>query len=299
VTVGRSDIAAGLRLAVALRSDVLLVAALLMTALLVATLAMAAGLMPALTAVALTAVALTTLALTTLALTTLALSALVALVLSRHAVHAWVGHALWVAAGIEGGRQALAHVLHVDVGDRQFTSAHAWPLAVIHGTQHAIIMVRVLQEVFGGDAVAGGTGIACQLQVLLKHLVGIAANAQLLPAAIVALALVMAATTHPVGLARAAAASASVIVILFHVNVTSSSTVIEIGSSSRMSASSRAFANIMKQALAASLALDAVNVRRHCLGLASLRDGRLSPGLGPWSVPTAGADPSRFRAAFQ
>jgi hypothetical protein len=47
------------------------------------------------------------------------------------------------------------------------------------------------------------------------------------------------ATTHPVGLARAAPASASVVVVLFHKSVISPSIVIEIGSLSRMSASVR------------------------------------------------------------
>src|SRR4030095_6646073 len=69
--------------------------------------------------------------------------------------------------------------------------------------------------------------IARELQIFLQHLVSVAANPQLLPTAVVSLSLVVAATAHPMGLARAAATSASVIVILFHVSVISSSTVIE------------------------------------------------------------------------
>ena len=110
----------------------------------------------------------------------------------------------------------MAHILHIDVGDGQFTPAHARPLAVIHRAQHAIIMVGMLQEILGGDPVAGRSRIARELQILFQDLVGIAADPQLLPTAVVSLTLVLSAA-HPVGLARTAPAGASVIVILFHV----------------------------------------------------------------------------------
>jgi hypothetical protein len=34
----------------------------------------------------------------------------------------------------------------------------------------------MLEEVLGGNAVAGGAGIACELKILLQDLIGIAAN---------------------------------------------------------------------------------------------------------------------------
>ena len=151
-----------------------------------------------------------------------ALIALVAGVLARHAIalHAGVRAALRIgtAGGIERGGQALAHILHVDVGDGELAPAHARPLAVIHRAQHAIIMVGMLQEVLGGDPVAGRSRIARELQIFFQDLVGIAADPQLLPPALVSLTLVVAAATHSVGLARTASAGASVvIVVLFHV----------------------------------------------------------------------------------
>jgi hypothetical protein len=101
------------------------------------------------------------------------------------------------------------------------------------------------------------------------------------------------------GLARAAAASASVVIVLFHVNVILIIDGDRDGRSSRISASLRVSAISGSSRLPLLEALDAVNVRRRCLGLASLCDGRLSPGFGPWSAPTAGADPNHFKAAFQ
>jgi hypothetical protein len=192
-----------------------LVTAVLVTALLTATLPVLAVL-PVATLALLAAMALVTL---------IALGALIALVagvLALHvvALHPGVRAALRIgtAGGIERGGQALAHILHIDVGDGQFTPAHARPLAIIHRAQHAIIMVGMLQEILGGDAVAGRSRIACELQIFFQDLVGIAANPQLLPPTLVSLTLVVAAATHPVGLARTAPAGASVIVvILFHV----------------------------------------------------------------------------------
>jgi hypothetical protein len=189
---------------------VLLMSMLLMAALL-AILAVAA--LALLAAMTLITVPLTT----TMALAT-TLAALIAGI--RAIAHAGVRAPLRIgsAGGIERGGQALAHILHVDVGDGELAPAHARPLAVIHRAQHAIIMVGMLQEILGGDPVAGRSRIACELQILFQDLVGIAANPQLLPPALVSLTLVVAATAHPVGLARTAPAGASVVVvILFHV----------------------------------------------------------------------------------
>jgi hypothetical protein len=167
----------------------------------------------------LAAMTLITVPLTAMALAT-ALAALVAGVLALHVVALHPGvRALRIgtAGGIERGGQALAHVLHIDVGDGQLAPAHAWTLAIIHRAQHAIIMVGMLQEILSGDPVAGRSRIARELQIFLQDLVGIAANPQLLPPALVSLTLVVAAATHPVGLARTTSACASVIVVLFHV----------------------------------------------------------------------------------
>jgi len=301
-TVGRGDIAVGgglrvLALSIGLRASALLMPALLVAPLLVA---------PLLAAL-MTALLMTTLPVPTLARIVtwraMALAALVAGVLALHAValQVRIGHSLRIgtAGGIERGRQALAHILDIDIGDRELASASPRALAVIHRAQHAIVMVSMLQEVLSSNPVARGARVARELQVFFEDLVGIAANPQLLPA-LVSLILVMAtAAAHPVGLARAPAARASVIVILFHVSVTSSSIVIEMAGQAACRRPC-AFCNILKRLAAAPLGAG----RSQCaealfLGLASLCDGRLSPGRGPWSAPTAGADPSRFGAAFQ
>jgi hypothetical protein len=221
VTIGLGDVAAHrlLMLAVVLPvllMTMLLMAALLMAALLVATLAVAA--MALLAALTLTTLTLATVTLAAMALAAVTLAALIAWVLAV-ALHPGV-HALRVrsAGVIERRRQALAHVLHVHVGDRKLATAHARPLAVVHRAQHAIVMVGMLQEVLGSDAVAGRARVARELKILFEDLVGIAADPQLLPPAVVPLTLVWTTTTHSVGLARTAPAGASVvIVILFHV----------------------------------------------------------------------------------
>jgi hypothetical protein len=132
---------------------------------------------------------------------------------------AGIGHARQAlptrAAGIHRRRQALADVLHVDVGDRQFAAPDARALAVIHRAQYSIIVVRVLQEVFGGDTIPGGAGIARELEVFFQNLIGIAANPRLVPTALVTLPFVLAAT-HAVRLARTTPTRASILVILLH-----------------------------------------------------------------------------------
>jgi hypothetical protein len=167
VAVALGDVAADWllpALAFAVRTA-LLMAAMLVAAVLMAALAVAALALPAvaLTSVALTSVALTPVALTTVSLTTVSLAA--ALVAGILAVaHAGI-HSLRIGAAgvVERSGQALAYILDVDVRDREFASAHARPLAVIHGAQHTVIMVRVLQEILGRDPVTGRAGIARKL----------------------------------------------------------------------------------------------------------------------------------------
>ena len=78
-------------------------------------------------------------------------------------------------------------------------------------------MVGMLQEILGGDPVAGRSRIARELKILFQDLVGIATDPQLLPPAVVCLVVLAATTAHAMGLARTTSASASVIVVLFHV----------------------------------------------------------------------------------
>jgi hypothetical protein len=63
--------------------------------------------------------------------------------------------------------EALADVRHIDVGDRDFASADSRSLALVLRRYHAIIMIGMLEEVLRRHAVAGGTGIACELKILL------------------------------------------------------------------------------------------------------------------------------------
>jgi hypothetical protein len=203
VPIGLGDVAARRLLMLAVVLTVLLMTMLLVAALL-ATLAVAA--LALLAAVSLAAVSLAA----------VTLAALIAWILAL-ALHAGV-HALRVRSTgiVERRRQALAHVLNIDVGDGKLATAHARPLAVIHGAQHTIVMVGMLQEILGSDPVASRTRVARELKILFQDLVGIAADPQLLPAAFVPLTFVLAAT-HSVRFARTTSASASVIVILFHV----------------------------------------------------------------------------------
>lgn len=205
VAIGLSDVAARRLLMPAVRWPVLLVSVLLMALLLTAALAVA-------TLTLLAHMAL----LAALTLAALTLAALIAGI--RAIAQAGVGAALRIgsAGGIERGGQALAHVLHIDVGDGQFAPAHARTLAVIHRAQHTIVMVGMLQEILRGDPIARRSRIACELQIFFQDLEGIAPDPHFLPAAIVSLTLVLA-PAHPVGLARTAPAGASVVIVLFHV----------------------------------------------------------------------------------
>lgn len=58
------------------------------------------------------------------------------------------------------------------------------PLMLAIGIDQPIIVLGVLVKVFGGDTVAGGGGVARQRQILLQHLVGVPANADIRPAAV-------------------------------------------------------------------------------------------------------------------
>jgi hypothetical protein len=75
----------------------------------------------------------------------------------------------------ERGREALTHVLHIEVGDRDFASTDSRPLAFVLRRHDSIIVVGVLQEVLRRDAIASGAGIARELEILLEHLIGVAA----------------------------------------------------------------------------------------------------------------------------
>jgi hypothetical protein len=128
------------------------------------------------------------------------------------------------------GRETLAHVLHVDVGDRDFASADSRSLALVLRRHDPIVVIGMLEEVLRGNAIAGGAGIACELQILLEHLIGVAADPDVGAAAIVGMRLALspaAATTAmstmraAVRFARAATAAASILVIRSHASITS------------------------------------------------------------------------------
>jgi hypothetical protein len=159
--------------------------------------------------------------------------AILSVTLGLVAVHA--GHAL---AGRERGRETLADVLHIDVGNRQFAAADPRPLAVIHGGEHTVIVIGVLQVVLRRHAVAGGTRVTRELQILLQDLVGVATDPGLVATAIETLSLVMA-PAHAVRFARATPTRASIVVVLLHMNVTSSSTVVEMAVQAARSSSRR------------------------------------------------------------
>lgn len=74
------------------------------------------------------------------------------------------------------GREPLVDVLHIDVGDRDFTAADSRALALIHGRDDAVVMVGMLEKVLRRHAVAHRAGISRELQILLKDLIRIAAD---------------------------------------------------------------------------------------------------------------------------
>lgn len=209
-----------------------LVVALALVALMLAVLAaiVARSALLALMALALISVglvALTLVALTLVALGLISLALISWALISRArplfvvVLAAGVGHARQAlatgTAGIHRRGQTLAHVLDIDVGHRQLAAADPWPLAVVHRAEDAIIVIGMLQEVFCRHPVAGGAGVAGELKVFFQDLVGIAAHPRLMPPALVALPLVLAATAaHTVRFAGATPTRASILVILLH-----------------------------------------------------------------------------------
>lgn len=47
------------------------------------------------------------------------------------------------------------------------------------GVDHAIVVLGVLVEIFGGDSVSGRTGVSRERQIFLEHLICIAADADI------------------------------------------------------------------------------------------------------------------------
>ncbi|GAB2179297.1 hypothetical protein DLREEDagr8_48550 [Dongia sp. agr-C8] len=126
----------------------------------------------------------------------------------------------------ERRREALAHVLHVDIRDGDFPPADSRPLTFVLRRHDPVIVIGMLQEILRGNAVAGGAGIACELQILLEDLIGVAADPDIGSRAVVVVSLALsAAAMAPVraamGFARAAAAAASILVIRSHASITS------------------------------------------------------------------------------
>ncbi len=113
-------------------------------------------------------------------------------------------------------------------------------------------MVGMLQEVLGGDPVAGRPRIARQLQILFQHLVGIAADPQLRPAAVVPLTLVVAPPPPiPWGLRGPRPRERRLLLFFcFMLSVTSPSTVIEMAGQAACPRPC-AFCNILERLAAA------------------------------------------------
>jgi hypothetical protein len=136
---------------------------------------------------------------------------------------------LLIAAGMtvagHGGGEALA-IVHVDVGDRDFTSADSRALAFALCRHDSIVVIGVLQEVLRRDTITGCAGIAGELKILLEHLIGIAADPNIGTRAVKAVRLArLTATTVAVRaamrLARAATATPSILIIRSHASITS------------------------------------------------------------------------------
>ena len=103
------------------------------------------------------------------------IAARIAIALLRGRAVAAIGHVrLRWSAAIERSGETLAHILHIDIGHRNFAAADTRSLTIIHRGDDAVIVIGVLQEVFSSDPVAGDAGIAGQLQVLFQHLIDIA-----------------------------------------------------------------------------------------------------------------------------
>ena len=125
-------------------------------------------------------------------------------------------------------REALAHILHVDVGHRDFAAADSRPLAFVLRCDDSIVMVGMLQEVLSSHTVSGGAGIARELEVLLEDLKGIAADPNIGSAAVETMCLALPTTAvatatmrAAMGFARAATAAPSILIIRSHASITS------------------------------------------------------------------------------
>jgi hypothetical protein len=272
----------------------LMVAALLVVATLLVTLLLVTLLLAALVIATLAVAAL----IATLVIAALMVAALMVAALAQVEIGVW--NPLWIGAprGVKRGGQTLADVLHVDVGDGELTAADARPLAVVHRRQDPVVMVGVLKKVLCRDPVTGRPRVTRELQILVEHLIGIAPNSEFLPSAVKALALIMAAA-HPMRFARSPTASAAVVIILFHLNVTSSSTMGEIILANRAACHRpSAFLYVNRHA-----AVPLGAGRSQCAEALFRADFAMRwpafPRARPMSAPTAGADPKGFRAAFQ
>jgi hypothetical protein len=88
-------------------------------------------------------------------------------------------------------------------------------------------MIGMLEEVLRRDAVADSAGIARELQILLEHLIGVAADPDVGTRAVEVVSLagstaaVAATVRTAMGLARAASATPSILVIRSHASITS------------------------------------------------------------------------------
>ena len=98
---------------------------------------------------------------------------------------------------------------------------------LLREVQDALVVIRMLQEILGGDPVADGACVPRQLQVFLQHLIGVAADPDIGGIAVISLALVGNPGMRPaMRLARTAAAAAPVVVVVIvvvwsHATVTS------------------------------------------------------------------------------
>jgi hypothetical protein len=81
----------------------------------------------------------------------------------------------------------LAHILHIDIGDRQFATADPRALALSLRRDHAVIVFGMLQIVFRCDTVTGNTGIARHLQIFFQDLMRIAPDANIRAVAVIGL----------------------------------------------------------------------------------------------------------------
>jgi hypothetical protein len=162
-----------------------------------------------------------------LVLAHLAIAVTTALLIARLVVPAMLRLIAAMAVARERRREPLAHVLHVDVGDRDFASADSGTLAFILRRHDAVIVVGMLEEVLRRDAVTGRAGVARELQIFLEHLIGVAAHPDVGAAAIVGMRLALPAAAAmstmraAVRFTRAASAASSILVIRSHASITS------------------------------------------------------------------------------